>query len=397
MSSAALQTAQPQQTLSPHPQAAASGSAAGSPSSHRQYSQTHSPSREGYYATREATNPSPASSRRPSRRASDNQERISASPMTSRTALASPVTAAPASTPSDYDRTSSNRRRHEVPPRTSSTQQGSTGGASTSARRAARAEERDRPTDSPKQGDQARPNTSTNGRSEPNRSYYDDPSSRSRRAVSHHIATEPTDKSSGNKEFRQTVSTTIPVRTHTNSSNTTGNSKQPSREASEVLNRVIVSRPEEDLERERERLEEAHPHSHPVTDDADAAPPPISVSDTQDDGRRGGRSRHDHSRREKSSKFGDYYLGNTIGEGEFGKVKLGWKQDGGVQVSTSCHAIVSATSCVRIWLINKNCRLPSSSFAATALAITHPDWPRYTEKSLSYEAYPTPTLSSCMR
>jgi protein-serine/threonine kinase len=25
-------------------------------------------------------------------------------------------------------------------------------------------------------------------------------------------------------------------------------------------------------------------------------------------------------------------LGNTLGEGEFGKVKMGWKQEGGVQV-----------------------------------------------------------------
>ena len=151
--------------------------------------------------------------------------------------------------------------------------------------------------------------------------------------MSHHIASEPADKSSSNKEYRQTVSTTIPVRTHTNSSNATANSKQPSREASEVLNRVIVSRPEEDLERERERLEEAHPHS--AADDADATPPSIPLNDAPDDARRGGRSRHDHSRREKGSKFGDYYLGNTIGEGEFGKVKLGWKQDGGVQVSSS--------------------------------------------------------------
>ncbi|GJD03000.1 serine threonine protein kinase [Colletotrichum higginsianum] len=53
-----------------------------------------------------------------------------------------------------------------------------------------------------------------------------------------------------------------------------------------------------------------------------------------DDGRRGGRSRHDHSgKREKVVRFGDYILGNTIGEGEFGKVKLGWKNDGGVQVA----------------------------------------------------------------
>jgi protein-serine/threonine kinase len=64
--------------------------------------------------------------------------------------------------------------------------------------------------------------------------------------------------------------------------------------------------------------------------DDDAAPPPIASND----GQRGGRSRHDHSRNNRgTSKFGDFILGNTIGEGEFGKVKLGWKQDSNVQVA----------------------------------------------------------------
>ncbi|KAL7275191.1 hypothetical protein RUND412_001866 [Rhizina undulata] len=35
----------------------------------------------------------------------------------------------------------------------------------------------------------------------------------------------------------------------------------------------------------------------------------------------------------KETKFGDYILGQTLGEGEFGKVKLGWRKDGGVQVA----------------------------------------------------------------
>jgi protein-serine/threonine kinase len=52
--------------------------------------------------------------------------------------------------------------------------------------------------------------------------------------------------------------------------------------------------------------------------------------------RGGSRSRHDHAassgKREKNSRFGEYFLGNTLGEGEFGKVKMGWKQEGGVQV-----------------------------------------------------------------
>ncbi|RYP17989.1 hypothetical protein DL765_004208 [Monosporascus sp. GIB2] len=250
--------------------------------------------------------------------------------MTSRTTLASPVAAASTGTSPDFE--TATRRRHEVPPRTSSTQQGSSGGSS-SSRRAARAEERERAAGSPKHivGEQVRP--STNGRSEHVRMGHDDPTSRSRRAVSHHVATEPAQRPSSNKDHRQTVSTTVPIRTHA-SSNAAG-SKPPSREASEVLNRIVVSRPEEDLEREQERLEEARPHSRRCTaeEEDDAIPPPIPLNENQEESRRGGRTRQDHSRREKGSKFGEYYLGNTIGEGEFGKVKLGWKQDGGVQVA----------------------------------------------------------------
>jgi protein-serine/threonine kinase len=32
-------------------------------------------------------------------------------------------------------------------------------------------------------------------------------------------------------------------------------------------------------------------------------------------------------------RFGDYILGQTLGEGEFGKVKMGWNRNGGVQVA----------------------------------------------------------------
>ncbi|KAK7954319.1 kinase-like protein [Apiospora saccharicola] len=91
--------------------------------------------------------------------------------------------------------------------------------------------------------------------------------------------------------------------------------------------------------REQERQDEAHALAAASAaaheDYDDAVPPPIVASRdaAEEPSRRGGRSRHDHSKREKATKFGDYYLGSTIGEGEFGKVKLGWKQDGGVQVA----------------------------------------------------------------
>lgn len=117
--------------------------------------------------------------------------------------------------------------------------------------------------------------------------------------------------------------TGTPIGTHT----PTG----PSREASEVLNRIIISHPEEDIERERERMAEAIPAPKGT---------PVSVTANDSGGNsttRGTRSRHDYaaslSKREKNTKFGEYFLGGTLGEGEFGKVKMGWKKEGGVQVA----------------------------------------------------------------
>ncbi|OTB01244.1 hypothetical protein M426DRAFT_25824 [Hypoxylon sp. CI-4A] len=338
MSSAALQSAPHQPNSVP---ALNAPSPAATSSSHRQYTPGQSPSREGRYANRDTTNVSPASSRRPSRRPSGNsanaaspipsyQDQSQSSPMTSRTALASPVPVAGAT--GEYDRSSSSRRRNEppvAPPRTSSTQQGSA--APTNSRRAARAEARaeERAANSPRRtGDSSR--TPTNGQSEFSRGY-EDPNSRSRRAASQHLVQEPTQRPSSNKDHRQTVTTTMPVKPATNASG-----RQPSREASEVLHRIVVSQPEDDLEREQERLNEAQAQSsarRAAEENDAAAPPAVSMSDSQEEGRRGGRSRHDHSKREKGTKFGEYYLGNVIGEGEFGKVKLGWKQDGGVQVA----------------------------------------------------------------
>ncbi|PQE03175.1 serine threonine kinase protein [Rutstroemia sp. NJR-2017a BBW] len=108
-----------------------------------------------------------------------------------------------------------------------------------------------------------------------------------------------------------------------------------SREASEVLNRVMISDPKVDLERERERMAEAVPAS--VEAHVNQGSSNAIVHEPVQEVPRQGRSRHDHTassgKREKNTKFGEYYLGNTLGEGEFGKVKMGWKQEGGVQVA----------------------------------------------------------------
>ncbi|RMZ85930.1 hypothetical protein DV736_g6516, partial [Chaetothyriales sp. CBS 134916] len=101
------------------------------------------------------------------------------------------------------------------------------------------------------------------------------------------------------------------------------------REHSEVINRVVVSDPRVDAERMKERVAEAQPV--PISDLDTSAPShqePVA----------GTARRQDYSKSSSSSKrrdvqFGDYILGQTLGEGEFGKVKLGWKRDGSTQVA----------------------------------------------------------------
>ena len=104
------------------------------------------------------------------------------------------------------------------------------------------------------------------------------------------------------------------------------------RENSEVNNRIVVSDPVVDLTREGERMAEARPTSAVPDATGGTSPAPV-VDEGVDDG---GRRRQDYSKqptRRKDVQFGDYMLGQTLGEGEFGKVKLGWKKDGSVQVA----------------------------------------------------------------
>lgn len=220
--------------------------------------------------------------------------------MPPRASLASPAPVT-ASEPEYYSSSASDRRKaHQqppaAPPRTSSSQ-----GAS-SRRTTAHAPDRG----------VASPRRDTNVNMDGARASDTNSPSRSRR---HQQGPQDTPtRPSSNRDARTTA-------------------KSPSREASEILSRMVISQPEVDVQRERERLEESVPH--PVSDlRGDAAPPPVvGMAAHQEEPSRRGRSRQDHSKREKVQRFGDYYLGNTIGEGEFGKVKLGWKQHGGVQVA----------------------------------------------------------------
>jgi protein-serine/threonine kinase len=109
------------------------------------------------------------------------------------------------------------------------------------------------------------------------------------------------------------------------------------REESTVINRIGVSDPKDDLAREQARQAERAP----IASGADLTPITglgLVGSEGVDDGGRGagGKSRQDHSKSEgstKRTKFGNYILGQTLGEGEFGKVKMGWKRDSSVEVA----------------------------------------------------------------
>ncbi|RDI79275.1 hypothetical protein Vi05172_g10762 [Venturia inaequalis] len=109
------------------------------------------------------------------------------------------------------------------------------------------------------------------------------------------------------------------------------------REDSTIINRLVIDDPADDIERERARVAESRP-TH-VSDDMSSSKTGQSTlagSDAMPDGAGHGapRTRQEKSeRRVKETRFGEYILGQTLGEGEFGKVKMGWKRDGGVQVA----------------------------------------------------------------
>lgn len=341
-----------------------------------------SPARD---ANRHAPEQSPtsSSSRRQSRRPSAHDPATSlGSPMSSRAAIASPVPvpgSISASSPEQYSTSTSDRDRRRnmptaVPPRTSSTHHNGNGGSSSGARRAA--QNSDRPTNSPRR---AHP-TNTNGTLEPSAHDYDVAAQNSRSRRDNQMPQEPPHRSSSTRDGRAAGSTTtMPTRSQPSASTAKG----PSRETSEILNSILISQPEVDIEREKERLALAQPHHvGGVHDDDEAAAPPIVATghDHGEEARRGTRSRHDHSKREKHTKFGEYILGNTIGEGEFGKVKLGWKQDAGVQVclrNPTNHLDISYS------LNHHRFRSPSNSSRRTNWAAIRPGWPRSCAKSPS--------------
>lgn len=110
------------------------------------------------------------------------------------------------------------------------------------------------------------------------------------------------------------------------------------REESTIINRLVITDPQEDIAREEARIAESRPiRGSDVGKKAlqmTNSELELALTQSAEDGGRGAKPRGDKSEKpKKETRFGDYILGQTLGEGEFGKVKMGWKRDGGVQVA----------------------------------------------------------------
>jgi protein-serine/threonine kinase len=110
------------------------------------------------------------------------------------------------------------------------------------------------------------------------------------------------------------------------------------RESSTVISSVLVSDPVVDREREQVRQVGGSPAAAAAMEANTAIYGAPGEDDAEEGARTGHRSRHDYSNsgkdlKRKETTFGTYILGQTLGEGEFGKVKLGWKRDGSIQVA----------------------------------------------------------------
>ena len=108
----------------------------------------------------------------------------------------------------------------------------------------------------------------------------------------------------------------------------------PTRKDDAVINRVVITDPEVDRDRIKERMAESVPSYQQEPKRSPAGALAVVGSEGLDDGARVQRQPNGQSGtpRRKEIRFKDYILGATLGEGEFGKVKMGWKTQGGVQV-----------------------------------------------------------------
>lgn len=287
MSSAALQAAPRQPTLSsPHIPS----------STNRGYASSQvSPTQESSNAL-QSHQASPTSRRPPSLKANGNGgltpsffEPASGGP-SFRTVRADSLIPTPDSCSPRFDAFST--MPPSAPPRTSSHQQ-----SASSSRRGTYASDRTAP--SPRQLPSESPRTG----------FYGDPNGavdpRAKRTTAAPYASQDASPRVSSSRNGSGVDMAMPIRTHEDQHARSATGEDPSGRAARASHQV------------------------PQSPDVNAASPGQAPPEE----RRSSRNRNDQSRTHKGAvKFGDFFLGNTIGEGEFGKVKLGWKQDTSAQV-----------------------------------------------------------------
>ncbi|KAF2259800.1 Pkinase-domain-containing protein [Lojkania enalia] len=295
--------------------------------SNRSYQQPQSPhGREQYYAQQSPATASPGSSRKPSQRPSGNgtspntptaPQALSSSTASNIPNLNTPRTQPlpPTTNPSPIMAASaaSMAGAPMPPPRTSSHRnQPSTTTSGNNSPSTSRAPQSASYTSA---GGKARDDATNAG--QPRRKGKDSPRHQSSSSRAKHSHSQPS---------------------HSRSATAIDQTNLP-REESTVINRIVVADPQEDIAREEARQAEARP----IAAGSGITPTTglgLVGSEGVDDGGRGGgsggKSRQDHSKSEgsaKRSRFGNYILGQTLGEGEFGKVKMGWKKDSNIEVA----------------------------------------------------------------
>lgn len=299
------------------------------PPSSRQYAQQHSGNDETYYLSHTTPDSSSSHSSRQQRRHQNTQSTSQRNVYPDREddhALQAPTHYA-TTTMTSYDNDQSiSADQYDgapVPPPRSSSQQNSPNTARSTSKHARHNTERSAGPDPNLAGNY---NDSTRDRSREDTSATASNTARPRRNVP--TSPEGVSHTTDSRDRAAQPGYT----SHTRSESTMQSSGLPApllRENSEVLNRIVVSDPQVDIERLQQRVAEAQAGG--ITADQLQATVPQEEEPT-----RGPQRRQDYSKstsRRKDVQFGDYVLGQTLGEGEFGKVKLGWKKDGSTQVA----------------------------------------------------------------
>ena len=143
--------------------------------------------------------------------------------------------------------------------------------------------------------------------------------SRSQHATFQRPSTAQTPPMPGSKNPRESRPQAEPTSERTSHNIGRSHQSEMTGEADEVLNRVVISDPEVDIKREEERYDEVKGAVHGAEI---SNPIPSRRQDFSTTG----------SKR-KEYRIGDYILGKTLGEGEFGKVKVGYRQGSDVEVA----------------------------------------------------------------